>query len=48
MFELRRIWEEVEGRGVEEVKWWLDGVETEGEWADLMNRLLEWGDGYEI
>ena len=48
MFELRRIWEEVEGRGVEEVRWWLNGVETEGEWADLMNRLLEWGEGYEI
>jgi hypothetical protein len=44
-FELRRIWKEIESRGEEEVKRWLDGVETEEEWADLMDRLLEWGEG---
>jgi len=41
--ELQRIWKEIESRGEEEVKRWLDGVETEEEWADLMDRLLEWG-----
>ena len=43
MVELRYIWEEVEKLGPEEVKRWLDGVETEEEWGDLMYRLLEWG-----
>ena len=47
VLELRRIWEEIEGCE-EEARWWLDGVETEREWAHLMDRLLEWGDGYEI
>ena len=47
VLELRRIWEEIEDCE-EEVRWWLDGVETEREWAHLMDRLLEWGDGYEI
>jgi hypothetical protein len=45
ILELRRIWKEIESRGEEEVKRWLDGVETEEEWADLMDRLLEWGEG---
>ena len=39
--ELRRILREIESWGEEEVRQWLDGVETEGEWADLMDRLLE-------
>lgn len=41
----RRVWKEIESRGEEEVKRWLDGVETEDQWADLMDRLLEWGGG---
>lgn len=43
MFVLRKIWKEIESRGEEEVKRWLDGVETEDEWGDLMGRVLEWG-----
>ena len=46
--ELRRVWGDIEGRGEEEVKRWLDGVETEEEWADLMDRLLEWGEEHGI
>jgi len=42
--ELRIIWKRIESRGAEEVKRWLDGVETEEEWADLMDRLLKWGE----
>ena len=45
---LRIIWEEVESRGEEEVERWLDGVETEEEWADLMDRLLKWGEEHGI
>lgn len=45
---LRRIWKEVESRGQEEAMRWLDGVETEGEWADLMYRLAEWGEEHKI
>jgi hypothetical protein len=48
LFELRRLWKEIEGRGEEEVKGWLDGVETEKDWADLMDRLVEWNEGYEF
>jgi len=48
MLELRRIWKEIESRGEEEAKRWLDGVETEEEWADLMDRLLEWDEGHGI
>ena len=48
MLELRRIWKGIESRGEEEVKWWLDGVETEEEWVDLMNRLLEWDEKHGI
>jgi len=47
-FELLRIWKEIESRGEEELKRWLDGVETEEEWADLMDRLLEWGEEHGI
>jgi hypothetical protein len=43
-FKLQRIWKEVESRGQEEVKRWLDGVVNEDEWADLMDRLTEWGE----
>ena len=45
---LRIIWEEIERRGEEEVKWWLDGIVTEEEWADLMDRLLKWGEEHGI
>ena len=45
---LRVIWEEVENRGEEEVERWLDGVETEKEWIDLMDRLLRWGEEHGI
>ena len=48
IFELRRIWKEIESRGKEEVRRWLDGVETEGEWVDLMDRLLEWGKEHKV
>ncbi|EKM50639.1 uncharacterized protein PHACADRAFT_152793 [Phanerochaete carnosa HHB-10118-sp] len=37
---LSRAWSRVETRGEEAT--WLDGVETEGEWADLMFRLVDW------
>ena len=46
--ELRCIWKEIESRGEGEVKRWLDGVETEEEWVDLMDRLLEWGEEHGI
>ena len=42
--QLYRIWKEIRNRGEEEMKRWLDGVETEEEWADLMDRLVEWGE----
>ena len=45
---LREIWEEVESQGEEEMERWLDGVETEEEWADLMDRLFEWGEEHGI
>ena len=48
VLELRKIWKEIENRGEEEVKGWLDGVETEEEWVDLMNRLLEWGEEHGV
>ena len=48
ILELRCIWKEIESQGEEEVKRWLDGVETEEEWADLMDRLLEWGEKHGI
>jgi len=38
---LKSIWLEVVKRG-EEGRW-LEGVRTEAEWADLLDRLLEWG-----
>ena len=46
--ELRKIWKGIESRGEEEAKGWLDGVETEEEWAGLMDRLLEWGEEHGI
>ena len=48
ILELRCIWIEIERRGEEEVRRWLDGVETEEEWVDLMDRLLEWGEEHGI
>ena len=47
-FRLGAIWKEVESRGEDEVKRWLDGAETEEEWADLMDRLLKWGEEHGI
>jgi hypothetical protein len=44
ILKLRTFWQEIESRGEEEVKRWLDGVETEVEWAGLMDRLLKWGE----
>ena len=46
--ELRRLWREIESRGEVEVRRWLDGVETEEEWADLIDRILEWGEADRI
>ena len=45
---LRSIWKEIESRGEDEVKRWLDGVESEEEWVGLMDRLVEWGEQYGI
>ena len=42
--QLRKIWEEIESQGEREMERWLGGVETEEEWADLMDRLLKWGE----
>ena len=44
IFQLRKIWRKIESRGEEEVGRWLDGIKTEEEWADLMDRLLKWGE----
>ena len=30
------------------MKRWLGGVETEEEWADLMDRLVKWGEEHGI
>lgn len=38
---LKATWKEVERRG-EQAKW-VDGIETEEEWARLLYRLVEWG-----
>ncbi|KAF7985262.1 hypothetical protein HWV62_6391 [Athelia sp. TMB] len=37
---LRRGWKRVESLGTEAE--WLDGVESEGDWAGMMNRLNRW------
>ena len=42
---LRRGWMRVEELGLQ--REWLQGVETEGEWADMMRRLDEWQMGWE-
>ncbi|TFY66911.1 hypothetical protein EVG20_g4167 [Dentipellis fragilis] len=39
---LRKAWMRVEEYGQESMDKWLDGVETEEEWADLMVRLVKW------
>ena len=39
---LWRAWQRVESLGAREVNRWLDGVETEEEWADLVHRLIAW------
>jgi hypothetical protein len=41
ILKLQRIWKRMESRGEEEVRRWLDVVEMEEEWADLMDRLVE-------
>jgi hypothetical protein len=46
--QLRAVWKEIESCGEEEVKRWLDGVGTEEEWADLIDRLLKWGEEHGI
>ena len=48
LIQLQNIWMEVENRGEGAVKRWLDGVETEEEWGDLMGRLLKWGEEHGI
>ena len=48
IFRMQRVWNEIESGGEREVKRWLDGVEGEGEWADLMDRVMEWGDDHGI
>ena len=35
-------WKRVEASGEAEVRRWLEGVETEKEWAGVMRRLAEW------
>jgi len=35
-------WETIENAGVDERNKWLEGVQTEEQWAELMNRLYEW------
>ena len=37
---LARAWQRVESTG--EQQKWLDGIETEQEWADLMYKLADW------
>ena len=39
---LKKAWDRIEAAGEEEVRRWLDGVETEDEWADLLYKLAEW------
>ncbi|KAI0067902.1 dimethylaniline monooxygenase [Artomyces pyxidatus] len=39
---LRRGWTRVEERGEEFVREWLEGIETEQQWVDMMARLTEW------
>ncbi|KAI0050813.1 FAD/NAD(P)-binding domain-containing protein [Auriscalpium vulgare] len=39
---LKKGWVRIESRGEEYVREWLDGVETEEQWADLMERLVKW------
>lgn len=41
-FLLKRAWTRIEEAGEVEVRRWLDGVETEDQWADLLSRLAEW------
>lgn len=48
MLELRRIWEEIGGQEEEEVKEWLDVVETEERLAELTDWLLERGEEHGI
>ncbi|KAH9850243.1 FAD/NAD-P-binding domain-containing protein [Lenzites betulinus] len=42
---LYRAWERVVHIGQQ--RKWLEGVETEGQWADLLTRLAEWQRAYE-
>ena len=48
LLQLWKIWKEIEGQGGDEVGRWLDGVETEEEWGDLMDHLLKWGEEHGI
>ena len=42
---LKRGWKRVEEEGIEAQ--WLDGVETEEQWAAVMLRLNEWQQAWE-
>ena len=44
---LSRAWGRVEEGGKERVREWLEGVETEEEWAGLMRRLTVWQERWE-
>lgn len=46
-FLIKRGWTRIEEAGPEEVEKWLDGVETEEQWADLLFRLWRWQKKYE-
>ena len=38
---LRRIWKDIESRGKKPVKRWLDGVDSEEEWVNMILTLTE-------
>ncbi|KAI0049947.1 FAD/NAD-P-binding domain-containing protein [Auriscalpium vulgare] len=44
---LTRAWTRIEEAGDREVRRWLEGAETEKDWADLIVRLVEWEQGIE-
>ncbi|KAI0091516.1 hypothetical protein BDY19DRAFT_991213 [Irpex rosettiformis] len=44
---LSRAWARVQAGGKGKEKEWLEGVETEEEWADLMQRLTVWQERWE-
>ncbi|EJD04876.1 FAD/NAD-binding domain-containing protein [Fomitiporia mediterranea MF3/22] len=44
---LWRAWKRVEDRGSLAIEQWLDGIRTENEWGDLMQRLIRWEKNHE-